>query len=95
LPDASLKINALPGPKSSTNIQCICKKSKEAKERRSRTYWQAVSLGHDLVTHQHAQAERPKEGKRKHLRNSIKHDISQRKSMYKEYKFPDWFLGKI
>jgi hypothetical protein len=38
---------------------------------------------------------KPKEGKRKHLRNSIKNGISQRKNIYKEYKFLDWFLGKI
>jgi hypothetical protein len=37
------------------NIQCIGKKSKEAKDRRSRTHWQAASRDHDLATHQHAQ----------------------------------------
>jgi hypothetical protein len=56
LPDASSKINSLRGPKSSTNIQYIDKKSEEAKEHSSRTYWQAASRGHDLATHQHAQA---------------------------------------
>jgi hypothetical protein len=56
LPDASSKINALRGPKSSTNIQYIDKKNEEAKERRSRTYRWVVSRDYDLVTHQHAQA---------------------------------------
>jgi hypothetical protein len=56
LPDASSKINAIRGPKSSTNIQYISKKSEEAKDHRSRTYWRAASRDHDLATHQHAQA---------------------------------------
>jgi hypothetical protein len=56
LPDASSKINALPGLKSSMNIEYIDKKNEETKERRSRTYWRAVSHDHDLATHQHAQA---------------------------------------
>jgi hypothetical protein len=76
LPDASSKINTLRGPKSSTNIQYIDKKSEEAKERRSGTYWRAASHDHDLATHQHAQAGSQQKEKRKHLRNSIKHDIS-------------------
>jgi hypothetical protein len=29
------------------NIQCIGKKSEEAKEHRSQTYWRAASRGHD------------------------------------------------
>jgi hypothetical protein len=53
LPNTSSRINALRGPKSSTYIQCIGKKSKEAKEHQSRTNWQATSRDHDLVTHQH------------------------------------------
>jgi hypothetical protein len=56
LPDVSSKINALRGPKSSTNIQYIGKKSEEVKEHQSQTYWRAASGDHDLVTHQHAQA---------------------------------------
>jgi hypothetical protein len=56
LPDASSTINALQGPKSSTNIQYIDKKSEEAKEHWSRTYWRVASRDHDLATHQHAQA---------------------------------------
>jgi hypothetical protein len=56
LPDASPKINALQGLKSSTNIQYIDKKNEEAKKHRSRTYRRAVSRDHDLATHQHAQA---------------------------------------
>jgi hypothetical protein len=40
------------------NFQYIGKKNEEAKEHRSRIYWQAVSCDHDLVTHQHAQAGR-------------------------------------
>jgi hypothetical protein len=58
------------------NIQYIDKKSEEAKVRQSQTYWRAVSRDHDLVTHQHAQAGSQQKEKRKHLRNSIKHDIS-------------------
>jgi hypothetical protein len=54
LPDASSKINALRGLKSSTNIQYIDKKSEEAKERRSQTYWRTASRDHALATHQHA-----------------------------------------
>jgi hypothetical protein len=45
------------------NIQCIGKKSEEAKERRSRTHWQAVSRDHDLATHQYAQAGSQKKAK--------------------------------
>jgi hypothetical protein len=46
-----------------TNIQYIGKKSEEAKEHRSRTYWRAASRGHDLATHQHAQAGRQQKKK--------------------------------
>jgi hypothetical protein len=63
LPDASSKINALRGPKSSTNIQCIGKKIEEAKEPRSRTHWQAMSRDHDLAIHQRVQAGSQKRGK--------------------------------
>jgi hypothetical protein len=52
----STRINALRGPQSSTYIQYIGKKSKEANEHQSRTHWQATSRDHDLATHQHAQA---------------------------------------
>jgi hypothetical protein len=45
------------------NIQCIGKKSEEAKDRRTRTHWQAASHDHDLATHQHAQAGSQKKGK--------------------------------
>jgi hypothetical protein len=38
------------------NIQYIDKKNEEVKERRSRTYWRAVSRDHNLATQQHAQA---------------------------------------
>jgi hypothetical protein len=54
VPDASSRINDLQGPKSSTNIQYIDKKSEEAKKLRSRTYQREVMPGHDLATHQHA-----------------------------------------
>jgi hypothetical protein len=63
LPDTSSKINALRGPKSSTNIQCIGKKSEEAKEPRSRTHWQATSRDHDSAIHQRVQAGSQKRGK--------------------------------
>jgi hypothetical protein len=76
LPDASSKINGLQGPKSSTNIQYIDKKNEEAKKLWSRTYrWEAIP-DHDLATHQHAQAGSQQKEKEKHLRNSVKHDIS-------------------
>jgi hypothetical protein len=58
------------------NIQYIGKKSEEAMEHRSQTYWRAASRDHDLATHQHAQAGSQQKKKEKHLRNSIKHDIS-------------------
>jgi hypothetical protein len=51
LPDASSRINALRGPKSSTNIQCIGKKSEEAKESRSRMHWQATNRDHESAIH--------------------------------------------
>jgi hypothetical protein len=54
LSDASSKINALRGPKSSMNIQYIDKKNEEAKEHRSQTYRRAVSRDHNLATHQYA-----------------------------------------
>jgi hypothetical protein len=76
LPDASSKINGLQGPKSLTNIQNIDKKNEEVKKLWSRTYQREVILDHDLATHQHAQAGSQQKEKEKHLRNSIKHDIS-------------------
>jgi hypothetical protein len=76
LPDASSKINGLQGPKSSMNTQYIDKKNEEAKKLRSQTYRREVIPDHDLATHQHAQAGSQQKEKRKHLRNSIKHDIS-------------------
>jgi hypothetical protein len=54
MPGASSRINDLQGPKSSTNIQYINKKSEEAKKLRSRTYRREVMPDHDLATHQHA-----------------------------------------
>jgi hypothetical protein len=60
------------------NIQYISKKSEEAKERRSRTYWRVASRDHDLATHQHAQAGSQQKEKENNSETQARHFIKEK-----------------
>jgi hypothetical protein len=89
LPGVSSRINGLQGPKSLTNITYIDKKDEEAKKLQSRTYWREMKPDHDPMTHQHAQARSQQKEKDNISETQSKRNISQKKSIYNEYKSPD------
>jgi hypothetical protein len=95
LPDASSRINALRGLKSSTYIHCIGKKTEEAKEHRSRTHWQAMSSDHDLATHQHAQAGSQKKGKENNSETQPSSTFHKDDILTSSIVLPDKISGKI
>jgi hypothetical protein len=71
------------------NIPYIDKKDEEAKKLQSRTYWQEMKPDHDPTIHQHAQAGSQQKEKDNISGSQSKRDISQKKSIYNEYKSSD------
>jgi hypothetical protein len=63
-------ISNLRGPKSSTNTQRIGKEKEEEKEPQSQTHWRMASRDHNSAVHQHTQAGRQKNERKKQLRNT-------------------------
>jgi hypothetical protein len=80
--------------KSLTSTPSIGKKNQEQKESQYETHRQKATHNHDPSIHQYTHARRKRKDRRKQHRNTIKHDISKRQSIYKEYKFPGSIFGQ-
>jgi hypothetical protein len=70
-----------------TSTPSIGKKNQEQKESQYETHRQKATHNHDPSIHRNIHAGRKIKDRMKQLRITIKHDISERQSIYKEYKF--------